>query len=326
MRAQKRKQVATDTSAPTDTIPYDKAVREGKEIILEIESAERGQLRLGELAHKLEKKYGDRTLAKFAAEIGVAKCTLDRYQTVYRAWEGKLAPGPISISYAVLRELATHPAREQIISKNLNLTKREALDMMRELKGAAKEKQKQEQEDDWLKHNRRWFRELYAHAEEAYRAADVALNCPPEKQRELLRVVEPLMRDNLRMYGGMLRTFADHYEKLLAEQEAAERATTSAARRREQCRGHRVQVTPVVRRPGRFPRVRSARRCPHPLALLRIRRERPRHRGCAAEQCDELAPLHSITSSARMEVEAMFVLRRPGQSDSPLSVALVEGR
>src|SRR5262245_17344332 len=36
---------------------------------------------------------------------------------------------------------------------------------------------------------------------------------------------------------------------------------------------------------------------PHPLALLRTRRERAR--GRAAEQRDELAPLHSITSSAR---------------------------
>src|SRR5262245_2168799 len=36
---------------------------------------------------------------------------------------------------------------------------------------------------------------------------------------------------------------------------------------------------------------------PHPIGLLRARRERPRHRH-AAEQRDELAPLHSITSSA----------------------------
>jgi hypothetical protein len=35
---------------------------------------------------------------------------------------------------------------------------------------------------------------------------------------------------------------------------------------------------------------------PHPLALLRARRERPRHR--AAKPCDELPPLHWITSSA----------------------------
>jgi len=35
---------------------------------------------------------------------------------------------------------------------------------------------------------------------------------------------------------------------------------------------------------------------PHPLALLRARRERPRGHG-ASEQRDELAPLHPITSS-----------------------------
>src|SRR6516225_3123205 len=36
---------------------------------------------------------------------------------------------------------------------------------------------------------------------------------------------------------------------------------------------------------------------PHPARLLRARRERPRGH-CAAEQCDEGAPHHSITSSA----------------------------
>src|SRR5262249_43819222 len=36
----------------------------------------------------------------------------------------------------------------------------------------------------------------------------------------------------------------------------------------------------------------------HPVGLLRPRRERPRRRS-AAQQRDELAPLHSITSSAR---------------------------
>src|SRR5215471_11825953 len=35
---------------------------------------------------------------------------------------------------------------------------------------------------------------------------------------------------------------------------------------------------------------------PHPLVLLRARHERPG--GCAADECDERAALHSITSSA----------------------------
>jgi hypothetical protein len=39
---------------------------------------------------------------------------------------------------------------------------------------------------------------------------------------------------------------------------------------------------------------------PHPLVLLRTRRERPRHR--TAEQRYERAPVHSITSSARVNM------------------------
>src|SRR5262249_8177814 len=45
---------------------------------------------------------------------------------------------------------------------------------------------------------------------------------------------------------------------------------------------------------------------PHPLGLLRARRERPRSRR-AAEQRDEPAPLHSITSSARSKIPVGIV-------------------
>src|SRR6516164_10222045 len=186
MRDQKRKQVIANTNAPpTDAIDYDEAVDEAKGIVAKIDDAERGQLRLGELAHKLDKKYGDRTLAKFAAEIGVAKCTLDRYQTVYRAWEGKLAPGPISTSYAVLRELQTHPDRAQIIQKNPSLTKREAHKIVRKIKSAEEEKQEQEQADEWLKHDRKWFKDLVAIATEASRVASFLDEYTPEQLDKL---------------------------------------------------------------------------------------------------------------------------------------------
>jgi hypothetical protein len=217
----------TDVAPPSEVIPYDQGVREGQEIVLNIEAAERGQLRLGELADKLEPKYADRTLAKFAAEIGVAKCTLDRYRTVWRAWEGKLAPGPDSlVSYAVLRELATHPDREQIIKAKPNITKREAHDKMRNLENDARRQQQQEEEDDWPKHNRRWFKELYTQAHEVARMAEVALDATSEKQRELAEVVvEREMPQNLKMYGGALIRLADLLE---AEQEAAEREEREA--------------------------------------------------------------------------------------------------
>src|SRR5215467_9088002 len=52
---------------------------------------------------------------------------------------------------------------------------------------------------------------------------------------------------------------------------------------------------------------------PHPLALLRARRERPR---CsAAEQRDEVAPSHSITSSARSST--------PVGSSMPIALAVL---
>src|SRR5262249_9304709 len=44
---------------------------------------------------------------------------------------------------------------------------------------------------------------------------------------------------------------------------------------------------------------------PHSLALLRARRERPR--SSTAKQCDELAALHSITSSATNRMSRLIV-------------------
>src|SRR5262249_60389412 len=64
-----------------------------------------------------------------------------------------------------------------------------------------------------------------------------------------------------------------------------------------------------------FSQVRKHTDPPHPLRLLCPRRKRPRRRS-ATEQRDELAPLHSITSSARasklsgtMRPSALAVLR-----------------
>jgi hypothetical protein len=226
---------AEDIRALPEVISFDEAVREAKTILVQISEFEaRGHYRIGALADKLEPKYGDRTLAKFAKEIGIAKCTVDRYRTVYRAWKGKLAPGPILPSYAVLRELATHPEREQIIRDNPNLTKSEAQQKMRDLKGA-KEQQKQKkqenekQENDWLKDNRRWFRELCTHAAEARRRANVALECTPEKLRDLLQVIDMEMVMSLGGAGVRLRELADLLESLL-EEEASKRAMRAEAK------------------------------------------------------------------------------------------------
>jgi len=233
MRDPKRKQVAVNTSVPTDEF-FDEAVREGKEILAQIDQAERGQFRLGALAHQVKTKYNDRSLARFAKEIGIAKCTLERYRTVYRAWEGKLAPGPISTSYAVLRELATHPEREQIISKYPDLTKREAHDKMRKLKGSAKKKQQEEQENEWLKHDRKWFKDLVAIASEASRVAGMLDEYTPEQLDKLPQAIDPELLMCVRGGGRMLFRVANRLAELLGED--LEEASAPIERARQEAR------------------------------------------------------------------------------------------
>ena len=223
---------ATPT-ATTDIIPYDDAVREGQQIILNIEAAERGQLRLGELADNLEPKYKDRTLAKFAAEIGVAKCTLDRYRTVYRAWRGKLAPGPNLVPYAALRELAKHPEREQIIARYPAITKRDALDLMRKHNGKAKEAKEEKQETEWLKHNRKWFKDLVELANDAARAANVVEQCTSEQLEDLLKAVDAHSLQFLRRDGRMLFNVANRLAELLGEDLEEARRPITRDRRAE---------------------------------------------------------------------------------------------
>ena len=150
---------ATATIAQADTIPYDDAVSEGKKIVAD---EKRGQLRLGELADKLEPKYKDRTLAKFAKEIRIGACTLERYRSVYRAWKDKPAPGPVS--YAVLRALQDHPDRLNIVKENPKLTQAEARKLICDPgKG---------EQTDWHKHNKKWFRQLCNIAGNAVRVAE----------------------------------------------------------------------------------------------------------------------------------------------------------
>jgi hypothetical protein len=115
----------------------------------------------GELADKVEPIYGDRTLAKFAKAVGKSACTLARQRSVYRAWDGSgiQAPGPVS--YAVLRELQTHPDREAIVKEKPKITKREAQEIMREHHG---KRTKGKSGDGQHEEHKRWLRQLYSFA------------------------------------------------------------------------------------------------------------------------------------------------------------------
>jgi hypothetical protein len=111
-----------------EVIGFNDAVREAKQILAQFES---GQMRLGELADRVEPAYGQGTIKKFAKAIGIAQCTLERYRDVYRAWKDISAPGRESLCYAVMRELAAHPGRAQIVSNHPSITRREASEEMR---------------------------------------------------------------------------------------------------------------------------------------------------------------------------------------------------
>jgi hypothetical protein len=231
----KRKQ--TNGSAPTDTsalsterIDYYKAVVEARELLAHIDGS---YYRLGQLVYEVAEaaEYGDRTLANFADAVGVAKCTLDRYANVYRTWKDILAPG-LKPSYSVLRELApyaTNPEIVESIRDNPNITKRDALEMKRKLKDTEEEQRQEEQENDWRKDNRRWFCELYTHAQEISHMVEVAFNLTPEKQRDLLQAIDKLLLMNLGGIGRTLVDFVEHFEALEAEEEEAGRAAPEAS-------------------------------------------------------------------------------------------------
>ena len=63
-----------------DAIDFNKAVTEGKKIVAK--ALKSHEMRLGELADRVEPKYGDKTLAKFAAAIGLHVATLNRCRSL----------------------------------------------------------------------------------------------------------------------------------------------------------------------------------------------------------------------------------------------------
>jgi hypothetical protein len=237
-----------DTSEPVTPIDYYEAVVEARRILEQIDVAERGYYRLGQLAHEVAKagKHGDRTMAKFAEDIGIAKCVSDRYATVYKAWKGFLAPGLKSPSYAVLRELAPHasePECQKAIRDNPDMTKRNALDLKRRLKdaeeGKAKETEETAQEAEWLRRDKKLFKDLVTLANDATRAAAFAYECTTDDQwRGFLKAIEPAQLMYVRGGGRMLVNLADLLEALLEEPETVDLAEFVAQWNRAQGERH----------------------------------------------------------------------------------------
>lgn len=144
---------AVEDTAIDSSIDYNAAVREGKAIVAQQEA---GQWRLGELADQVYPAYGENTLAHFAKAIGVNPDTLARYRSVYRAWSGEIpAPGP-ELSYSVMRELANHPQRAELVRDNPTMTKSEAAKIAREFADEQRQANPQTDEEVW----REWQSDL----------------------------------------------------------------------------------------------------------------------------------------------------------------------
>ena len=169
----------------------DKAIAKGKRLVKAFQS---NQIKLGELADRLEPKYGDQTLERFAKDIGIEPATLGRIRSVYRRYKGlDLGSGA---SFSVRKDLQGHPAADEIIKNNPNLTRPQARTFMRDLRvaqgqdpdkgqdqGKEQEQDQAQEQDQWLDRIRhlepqlrwkvieaqRWLAELVNFALEAHK-------------------------------------------------------------------------------------------------------------------------------------------------------------
>jgi hypothetical protein len=210
------------------SIPYDKAVTEGRNLIKQMDAEERRvQMRLGELAARIEPIHGDRTIAKFAKELGYSTCTMHRFRKVYEAWDGMeiVAPGPVS--YAVLRELKDHPNREAIVKEDPKISKRDAIKFKREHEGKpTNKKQTNKSRDGQQEELKRWLRQVIGLANDVIRAAGQV-----QVTDALLQIVEPDLLPTLREAGAAFLSLADqleHQDKQAEPEKQAERVDIAA--------------------------------------------------------------------------------------------------
>jgi hypothetical protein len=156
--AKVKAKAANKKSSNTDgtIIPFEAAVRQGRVLWAEITKGDRASMRLGELADKIEPRYADRTLKKYADEIGALYETVKRCRTTYRQWVKIGAPAPHS--YAAAQVLHKHPDAAAIASNKPDITKDEASKLVQEYKQRT---DKSKGADGNRKHHEGWQREVH---------------------------------------------------------------------------------------------------------------------------------------------------------------------
>jgi hypothetical protein len=142
--------------------PYAAMVAEAKQID---QAADKGQMRLAQIAAQVETKYGEGSLKQFAQDTGIALCSLQRRRSVWRAWvDIKAAPPKL---YSVAQELQAHPERARIVKEEPDITSSRARKLMREYKEQQRP-QKANNGGGWtVEGTKRWFNDLVTRASAA---------------------------------------------------------------------------------------------------------------------------------------------------------------
>jgi hypothetical protein len=215
------KRARLKVATPQQQSPYDAAVAEAKQILQNIETAESGRMRLGELADQVETHYGDeeKSLKKFAKDIGMALCTLERTRSVYRAWAEIKATPP---NFSVAQELQKLPDRARIIEDKPNITVLQARKKRLEYD---KQKKQREQNAPGFNKYKKWFTNTVEHANTVETDAEIVDDNLDSERRKILReAIEPNDLPDLRVGGNALIKLADFLERLLAEASSDEQS------------------------------------------------------------------------------------------------------
>lgn len=107
-------------------IPYAKGVAEAKRIVASIA---KNMWRLAEITAKLEPKYGDKTLERFAKDVGLTLRTLRKYRQTYLRFGS--SKGGCAPHFSILEKLVSVPDAEKIIERHPKLTYRQAKEIAR---------------------------------------------------------------------------------------------------------------------------------------------------------------------------------------------------
>ena len=195
-------------------INFDTAVTEAKGHIW---SKEFHETKIGELADRLEPKYGAQTLAKFAEAIGLAYETVKKYRTVFRKYKDTPI-GETSTSFAVKSSLAAVPEAADIIMAKPEMTTPEARGIASAHRSSTKKAKPFKTRDE-----PGWLRDAVADALKARTKYGRAK--PEDFDPEVLRVVFP----NLGKAVASLREGENTYRLVADLMEAAAAKPDSAA-------------------------------------------------------------------------------------------------